>query len=189
MTKIALGVGFVFFFLAVLLAGMRPSDGFIFAIGMIAAFVPEGLLPTLTLAMAMGVQRMARRNALIKKLSIVETLGSATVICTDKTGTLAQNQMTVSDLWTGGLRLTVTGTGYAPKGEVIGGEPVWAELHQMLVASGLCNDGRLEERTDQWAALGDPTDAALLAMAVKVRIDLRSEIQKSPRIFELPFDP
>ena len=188
-TKIALGVGLVFFFLAVLLAGMRPADGFIFAIGMIAAFVPEGLLPTLTLALAMGVQRMARRNALIKKLSVVETLGSATVICTDKTGTLTQNQMTVSDLWTGGLRLTVTGTGYAPKGEIIGGEPVWAELHQMLVASGLCNDARLEERTGQWVALGDPTEAALLAVAAKARIDLRSEMQKFPRIIELPFDP
>ncbi|MDD1753090.1 MAG: HAD-IC family P-type ATPase [Methanotrichaceae archaeon] len=99
-TLIALGVGLLFFFLATLLAGMKSEDSFIFTIGMVVAFVPEGLLPTMTLALAIGVQRMAKRNALIKKLSMVETLGSATVICTDKTGTLTQNRMTVSDIWT-----------------------------------------------------------------------------------------
>ncbi len=102
---IALGAGLVFFFLAIFLAGMRPADGFIFVIGMIAAFVPEGLLPTLTLSLAIGVQRMARRNALIKKLSKVEALGSANVICTDKTGTLTRNEMTVTDLFVGNRRL------------------------------------------------------------------------------------
>jgi Ca2+-transporting ATPase len=188
-TKIALVVGLAFFFLAVALAGMRPEDSFVFAIGMIAAFVPEGLVPTLTLSLAVGVQRMAGHNALIKKLSVVETLGCTTIICTDKTGTLTQNQMTVSDLWVGGVKLTVTGAGYAPKGEITGGELVRSELHQILTVAGLCNDARLEERQGQWAALGDPTDAALLVVAAKARIDLHAESTKTPRLFELPFDP
>ena len=89
--------------------------------GMIVAFVPEGMLPTVTLSLAMGVQRMAGRHALIKRLSSVEALGSCTVICTDKTGTLTQNEMTVQELWVAGRRLSVTGTGYAPAGQVTGG--------------------------------------------------------------------
>jgi P-type E1-E2 ATPase len=86
-TVIAIGAGFVFFLLAVTLAGVGLTESFIFGMGMVVAFVPEGLLPTVTLSLAMGVQRMARRNALIKRLSAVETLGSTSVICTDKTGT------------------------------------------------------------------------------------------------------
>lgn len=187
-TEIALAVGFAFFLLAVVLARMRPADSFIFAIGMIAAFVPEGLVPTLTLSLAVGVQRMAVHNALIKKLSVVETLGCTSVICTDKTGTLTQNQMTVRDLWVGDVKLTVTGAGYAPSGEIIGGEQVQSELHQMLMAAGLCNDARIEERQGQWAALGDPTDAALLVVAAKAGIDLQAELAKAPRLFEIPFD-
>jgi P-type Ca2+ transporter type 2C len=181
-TKIALVVGFAFFFLAVVLAGMRPEDSFVFAIGMIAAFVPEGLVPTLTLSLAVGVQRMAGHNALIKKLSVVETLGCTTIICTDKTGTLTQNQMTVSDLWVGGVKLTVTGAGYAPSGEITGDEQVQSELHQMLTVAGLCNDARLEERQGQWVALGDPTDAAFLVVAAKAGIDLQAESAKTPSV-------
>lgn len=84
-------------------------ESFIFALGMIVAFVPEGMVPTVTLALAMGTQRMARRHALVKQLSAVETLDCTTVICTDKTGTLTQNEMTVSELWVAGRHLTVTG--------------------------------------------------------------------------------
>ncbi len=98
-TIIAVLIGVLFFILAAALAGITPADSFIFALGMIVAFVPEGLLPTVTLALAMGTQRMARRHALIKKLSAVETLGCTTVICTDKTGTLTQNEMTVRSIW------------------------------------------------------------------------------------------
>jgi magnesium-transporting ATPase (P-type) len=101
-TIIALAVGTLFFVLAVTLARITLAESFIFALGMIVAFVPEGLLPTVTLALAMGSQRMARHHALIKQLSAVETLGCTTVICTDKTGTLTQNEMTVRELWTGG---------------------------------------------------------------------------------------
>lgn len=188
-TLIAVSIGLALFLLAVLMAGMRPADGFIFAIGMIVAFVPEGLLPTVTLALAMGVQRMANRNALIKKLSVVETLGSTTVICTDKTGTLTQNQMTVSDIWVNGVRLEVTGTGYAPMGEIVGAETVESELHHLLIAAGLCNNAHLVEKAGQWTALGDPTEAALLVAAAKAGIDLHAESLRSPRISELHFDP
>jgi magnesium-transporting ATPase (P-type) len=116
---LAAGIGGMFFVLAMLFTGIEWSDSFIFAMGMIVAFVPEGMLPTVTVALAMGVQRMARRNALLKRLSAVETLGCTTVICTDKTGTLTENQMTVSAIWVEGRRLTVTGAGYSSDGEIL----------------------------------------------------------------------
>ena len=110
--------GMIFFAVSTLVAGMKLLEAFIFAIGMIVAFVPEGLLPTVTLSLAMGVQRMVKRNAIVKRLSSVETLGCTSVICTDKTGTLTQNEMTVRELWVGGRTYAVTGAGYAPEGEV-----------------------------------------------------------------------
>ncbi|MDM7911526.1 MAG: cation-transporting P-type ATPase, partial [Methanotrichaceae archaeon] len=187
-TLIAVGVGLIILILSFLLTGMRLDEGFIFAIGMIVAFVPEGLLPTVTLALAMGVQRMARRNAIIKRLSVVETLGSATVICTDKTGTLTQNEMTVTDIFVGNHKLTVTGTGYAPEGQIQGRESVEEDLRQMLVAAGLCNDARIAEKSGRWMALGDPTEAALITLAAKAGVDLVAESSRFPRIFELPFE-
>jgi P-type Ca2+ transporter type 2C len=118
-TVIAVGIGLVFFGLAVALGGIGPAESFIFALGMIVAFVPEGLLPTVTLALGLGVQRMTHRHALVKRLSAVETLGCASVICTDKTGTLTQNEMTVCGICLPGRPLTVTGAGYAPDGQLL----------------------------------------------------------------------
>ncbi len=118
---IAISFG-VFFFVAALLLVKEPmASSFIFALGMIVAFIPEGLLPTVTLSLAMAVQRMSKRNALVKKLSSVEALGSTTVICTDKTGTLTQNEMTVNHLWLADREYEVTGVGYSPKGEIMTG--------------------------------------------------------------------
>lgn len=195
-TLIAVGIGLLFFLLATALAGINVAEGFIFAMGMIVAFVPEGLLPTVTLALAMGVQRMARRHALVKRLSAVETLGCTTVICTDKTGTLTQNEMTVRDLWVGGHRLTVTGVGYAPDGEIRDrspGAPVAAEgdLRQLLIAAGLCANARLlspDGDDPHWAILGDPTEGALLVLARKGGVDLEAEAIRAPRLRELPFE-
>jgi P-type Ca2+ transporter type 2C len=195
-TVIAVSTGLVFFLLAVVLTGVTLTESFIFALGMIIAFVPEGMLPTVTLALAMGTQRMARRHALIKRLSAVETLGCTTVICTDKTGTLTQNEMTVRELWTGGRRLTVSGSGYAPAGEIYDGgrplaNPVDEDLHRFLVAGGLCTDARLlapNSDSPQWRILGDPTEAALRVVAGKGGVDLDAEIQRWPRVRELPFD-
>lgn len=109
---------FWLFLLTNLLVGMGAKESFIFAIGIIVAFVPEGLLPTVTLALAIGVKRMAKRNALVRRLSAVETLSATTVICTDKTGTLTKNEMTVRQLWIPATEIEVTGVGYDPTGEV-----------------------------------------------------------------------
>jgi P-type Ca2+ transporter type 2C len=195
-TLIAVGVGLLFFVLAVVLASVTLAESCIFAIGMIVAFVPEGLLPTVTLALAMGTQRIARRHALMKRLSAVETLGCTTVICTDKTGTLTQNEMTVCELWLAGRPFTVTGVGYAPEGEILEqgrpvARPVDADVRQLLVAAGLCNDARIlppDALPAHWTILGDPTEAALRVVARKGGIDLEAEAQELPRLRELPFD-
>ena len=192
-TIIALAVGLLFFVLAVALAKITLAESFIFALGMIVAFVPEGLLPTVTLALAMGSQRMARRHALIKQLSAVETLGCTTVICTDKTGTLTQNEMTVRELWAGGARLTVTGTGYDPHGQIVpaNGQASKDDLTQLLRAAALCNNSRLlppNGESSRWSILGDPTEAALKVVACKAGLELEAEEKLLPRWREFPFD-
>ncbi|HEY6008433.1 MAG TPA: cation-transporting P-type ATPase [Geobacteraceae bacterium] len=195
-TALVVVIGIIFFCLSVVVAHRPVHAGFIFAVGMVVAFVPEGLLPTVTLALAMGVQRMARRNALVKRLSSVETLGCCTVICTDKTGTLTQNEMTVRDLWVAGRRLSATGIGYAPEGEILDGgrpvaSPLTGDLGRLLVAGGLCNDSRLippGEKDSAWTVLGDPTEAALRVAARKGGVDLAAEEARLPRLREFPFE-
>ena len=124
-TLFAMCMGVAFFLLDVLFVHNGLASSFIFALGMVVAFIPEGLLPTVTLSLAMAVQRMSKRNALVKKLSSVEALGSTSVICTDKTGTLTQNEMTVNHLWTCDREYEVTGVGYAPKGEIRSNGEKW----------------------------------------------------------------
>jgi P-type Ca2+ transporter type 2C len=192
-TIIAVGVGIVFFILAATLTHMRLGESFIFALGMIVAFVPEGLLPTVTLALAMGVQRMAKRQALVKRLSAVETLGSTSVICTDKTGTLTKNEMTVRALWVAGQSYEVSGIGYAPEGTFTSqGQNVSVLNPQVcLRAAALCNNARLvapDETEQRWHILGDPTEAALLVAARKAGLSLEQEQKQNPRWRELPFD-
>lgn len=195
-TLLAVSIGVLFFVLAIVLAGADPAVSFIFALGMIVAFVPEGMLPTVTLSLAMGVQRMAKHNALVKRLSAVETLGCITVICTDKTGTLTQNEMTVREMWVAGRRLTVTGVGYAPAGQILDqGSPVSnptnGDLRQMLLVAALCNNARLvppSAESNRWTVLGDPTEAALRVAALKGGLDLEGEARRAPRQRELPFD-
>jgi len=195
-TAIAVGVGLLFFVLAIAVAGVSLAESFIFAMGMVVAFVPEGMLPLVTLALAMGVQRMVSRHALIKRLSAVETLGCTTVICTDKTGTLTQNEMTVRDIWVGGRWLAVTGVGYAPEGQILNeGQalptPVEGDLRQLLAAAGLCNNARLlppNGESSRWSILGDPTEAALRVVAAKAGLDLETEAQEMSRVRELPFE-
>jgi magnesium-transporting ATPase (P-type) len=193
---LATSIGVAFLVLGVTLAGVGVAEGFISSLGMIVAFIPEGMPPMVTLAMAMGVQRMARRGALIKRLSSVETLGCATVICTDKTGTLTQNEMTVRELWLPGGRLRVTGVGYDGRGKI---EPVSPSrlpaegdgLRHLLISAGLCNNSRLlppdDEHPKGWI-LGDPTEAAMRVAAQKGGIDLEAEVRRTPRLRELPFD-
>jgi P-type Ca2+ transporter type 2C len=192
---IAVAMGVTFFALAQLLTTMPLERGLVFALGMIVAFVPEGLLPTVTLALAMGTQRMAARQALVKRLSAVEALGSTTVICTDKTGTLTANQMTVRTLVQADVRIDVSGTGYVPEGGFTCGGAEVADLGtdvlELVRTGALANDARLRQPTGDgpdWSAVGDPTEAALLVLARKARLDEVEEARTRPRIADRPFD-
>jgi len=191
-TLIAIAVGIVVF-LAALSLGRAVTESFLFAIGMIVAFVPEGLLPTVTLSLAISMQRMARRRAVIKKLSSVETLGCTTVICTDKTGTLTCNAMTVTRVWVKGADIKVTGTGYSPQGSFLSTTDEYpvegdSDLQLLLTAAMTCNNARLVPPTDQqrkWSILGDPTEGALMVAALKAGITYPPQ---SNRVALLPFD-
>ena len=193
-TIIACSVGLIFFLLSAVLVGVNLAESFIFAMGMVVAFVPEGMLPLVTLSLAMGTQRMAGRHALIKRLSAVETLGCTTVICTDKTGTLTQNEMTVRELWFSHRSLTVTGVGYTPAGQLLeGGQPVPldTDLYQLLLAGSLCNNSRViapNPPASHWTILGDSTEAAMKVVALKTGMDLEKEARSLPRLREIPFN-
>ena len=185
---IAIAVGVLFFIVAGLV-GMGFSDRFLFAIGVTVALVPEGLLPTLTLSLALATQRMAGRNALVRRLSSVETLGETTVICTDKTGTLTENEMTVQRVWTPSGEATVEGVGYEPFGRFrANGEILHpASLSDLLRTGLLCNDARLVHAEAGWSILGDPTEAALVVVAEKGGLRHEQEAARAPRLFALPF--
>ena len=192
----AVGFGAAFFIAAVFLVKDSVAKSFVFSLGMIVAFIPEGLLPTVTLALAMAVQRMAKEHALVKRLSAVETLGCTTVICSDKTGTLTQNEMTVCNLWQPGQEFEVTGFGYAPLGKIIsqGKEVLVAgneSLQKLLIAASLCSNARLvppDDKNNRYTVLGDPTEACLGVAAQKAGIDVNGQALLTPRIRELPFD-
>ena len=194
-TVVAVSIGILFFIMLMTLTTVTLAESFIFALGMIVAFVPEGLLPTVTLALARGSQRMAKRNALIKRLSAVETLGCTSVICTDKTGTLTQNEMTVTRVWIPDALFSVTGVGYGPEGEITPDEPESQKrmdaLKEVFTAGVLCSNARLvppDASNSQWTILGDPTEAAILVAAEKSGIRYEDESRRYPRIREFPFD-
>ncbi len=193
---IAIAIGAVFFLAAAFFVKQPIAQAFIFALGMVVAFIPEGLLPTVTLSLAMAVQRMAKEHALVKRLSAVETLGCTSVICSDKTGTLTQNEMTVCNLWLPGQELEVTGLGYAPVGNIINGnrEETAAgnkDLKTLLTAAALCSNARVvppNDESDRYTVLGDPTEACLGVVAQKAGIDMDEQSNLTPRLRELPFD-
>ncbi len=170
-------------------SGSSLVGAFVFALGVMVALVPEGLPATLSVSLAVGVRQMARRNALIKKLLAVEALGSTTVICTDKTGTLTTAEMTVQAVWAGGRRHEVTGAGYDPSGSVE--DP--AAVVDVLRAGLLCSNARLlppdAGRRLGWRVLGDPTEGAILVAARKAGLDPDLELARQPRLAEFPFDP
>ena len=195
---LAVSMGVLFFFLGNYVAHLTSFQSFIFAIGIIVANVPEGLLPTVSLALAMAVQRMAKRHVIIKRLSSVETLGCTTVICTDKTGTLTTNQVSVVKLWFNDKLFEITGSGYDPDGQILHDDnPV---SHQAIKDSDmkllfdigcLCNNAELVGPSDEkpfWTISGDPTEAALLVVAKKAGLDYKEIRNKNPRIFQLTFD-
>jgi len=171
---------------------------FMTAVSLAIAAVPEGLPAIVTICLALGMQRMIKHHALIRKLPAVETLGCATVVCTDKTGTLTQNEMTVVEAWTGGKRLRITGEGYSPEGGFLLGNEDFAarsddDATLLLHGALLCNDALLEEKTDDtgkrsWRILGDPTEGALVVAAAKSGYSRDEASRALPRIDEIPFD-
>jgi len=166
---------------------------FMAVVGLSVAAIPEGLPAVLTITLAVGVQVMARRNAIVRRLPAIETLGSVSVICTDKTGTLTRNEMNVASVVTAEQRFSLRGTGYEPVGTVkIGDEPVDAAaapgLTELARALILCNDAELKERNSEWLVEGDPMEGALLAAAGRIGL-LGSEIRGQwPRGDVIPFD-
>jgi Ca2+-transporting ATPase len=167
------------------------------SLSMAVAVVPEGLPAVVTVTLALGTQRMVRRNALIRRLPAVETLGSVTTICSDKTGTLTQNKMVVQGIRTGQHSLQVSGDGYAPTGEftILGSPPEDShlnvnnipEVQQLLMACVFCNDSILQQKDGEWIIIGDPTEGALLVLASKGGCDFSEWQHRMPRVFEVPF--
>jgi Ca2+-transporting ATPase len=182
--------------------GQDPELMVVTAISLVVAAVPESLPAVVTLALALGARRMSARNALIRRLPAVETLGSVTVLGTDKTGTLTEGSMVARRLWTpaGGVA-SVTGAGYAPAGEITGSAGSATEVAALLTAAALCTDAALKPpgiagtsaaaggpAADEWTAVGDPTEAALLAVAGKAGLDPDALRRRFPRLAEIPFD-
>jgi len=181
-------------FLLGLLSGNNLFDMFLFAVSLGVAAVPEGLPATMTIALALGVQRMAKRKAIIRKLSSVETLGSTTVICTDKTGTLTKNEMTVKRIWVNNKMISVEGEGYEPRGGFLYKDNYYSDydkdesFKKILRIGLLCNNAVLQkEGKDKWVIVGDPTEGALVVSAVKAGFNQEQERAAYKRIYEIPF--
>jgi len=173
--------------------GEKPANMFMAAVALAVGAIPEGLPAAVTIVLAIGVSRMARRQAIIRKLPAVETLGSTTVICSDKTGTLTENQMTVREVFAGGRLFTVTGSGYEPKGELLlDGTAVKPEEHAALAeclrAGLLCNDSQIVLKEGRHAVQGDPTEAALIVAAEKMGLKHTATHRESPRVDMIPFE-
>ena len=191
------GIVLVVFLLGVWRGGFNKEnilEMFITAVSLAVAAIPEGLPAVVTIALALGVQRMVSRHALIRKLPSVETLGCATVICSDKTGTLTRNEMTVQSVFTNGALFKVTGTGYEPKGEfTLDGNTIdpnkYPDLNRSLLCGVLCNGAQLREDGGVFKIIGDPTEGALLTAAAKLNIKKEELEGKYTFIDEIPFDP
>lgn len=162
------------------------------ALSMAVAVVPEGLPAVITVTLAIGTQRMVRRNALIRRLPAVETLGSVTTICSDKTGTLTQNKMIVQQVRTLSQQVQISGHGYAPEGEFMRqNQPIdprqTPDLALLLLDGLLCNDAALQKEAGEWSILGDPTEGALVVMAAKSGLDRHQLGYTLQRVAEFPF--
>ncbi len=180
-------------FLLGMLRGVPLIMMFLTSVSLAVAAIPEGLPAVVTITLALGVTRMVQRHALIRRLPAVETLGSTTVICSDKTGTLTKNEMTVTTLYQGGETLTVSGEGYSPVGEVRGnGGPTNGSTHPglpaLLRAGVLCNGAELRLEAFAWRVVGDPTEGALLVLAAKTGLSKADLDRDNPVLGEVPFD-
>ncbi len=183
----------VTFVIGVAWRGHPPSDMFMMVVALVASAIPEGLPTILTVTLALGVRRMARHHAIVRRLPAVETLGAVTVICSDKTGTLTQNEMTLQRLATGLDVFEITGVGYAPAGAIHPVEKVPSPQHatdlpEIARAAVLCNDASLRHVDGQWQLAGDPTEGALLTFGVKAGLDIDDERMTLRRIDAIPFE-
>ena len=180
-------------FVVGILRGESLIEMFMAVVALAVGAIPEGLPAAVTITLAIGVAKMARRNAIIRKLPAVETLGSTTVICSDKTGTLTQNQMTVQEVHAGGDLFLFSGTGYAPEGNITrNGEtiilPESPALRECLISGVLCNDASLIKVDDDWRVEGDPTEAALVVAARKAGLEREQLSAEFPRLAAIPFE-
>lgn len=173
--------------------GQDLVEMFMASVALAVGAIPEGLPAAITITLAIGVSRMAKRNAIIRKLPAVETLGSTMVICSDKTGTLTQNQMTVQDIVAGGIRYSLTGVGYSPEGEIRDEEGNFdleanLSLQELLKAGVLCNDSTVKKAEGGWRVEGDPTEGALLTSAMKAGYNVQQLTSDIPRLDTIPFE-
>ncbi|MBS7619975.1 calcium-translocating P-type ATPase, SERCA-type [Candidatus Bathyarchaeota archaeon] len=184
----------IFVFLLGLLVHQTDfEDLFLTSVSLAVSAIPEGLPAVLTITLALGVSRMAKQKSIIRKLASVETLGSTTVICSDKTGTLTKNEMTVSKIYANRKEITVTGSGYMPEGVFLNQgmelNPIEdGQLKLLLSIGALCNDAHLHEENNNWSIFGDPTEGALLVVAAKAGLWSEDLLKEYPRIHEIPFD-
>ncbi len=183
-------VGLVF--VAGLLRGsLSLSQMFLFSVSLAVAAVPSSLPAIVTISLAMGAGELARRKMIIRRLSAAESLGAVTVICSDKTGTITKNEMTVTNVFSNGREFQVTGSGYEAEGEFLdssGRKASLPEMQLLLDIGLLCNNARLERRDGKWTVLGDPTEGALLVMAGKAGLNQENAAQRYRIVQELPFD-
>lgn len=192
----AMTLGLVFFSLSLSWLHLSFFSSILFMIGVMVACVPEGLQVTVSSALAINVLKMARENVLVKRLSSIQTLGSVTVICTDKTGTITKGEMTVTKVWIPDKTVEVSGVGYTPIGDFsVDGRPlneVQAQaVEKFLEISSLCNSAKVEPPTDcnkAWSAIGDPTDGALLVAALKYGLSVQAMHVQKPTVYVIPFD-
>lgn len=184
---VAVTVGAAFFVVSLAL-GTPASDGFLFAVGVAVALVPEGLLPTVTLSLARGAQRMAGRNALVRRLESVETMGSTTFICTDKTGTLTRNEMSVVEVWTPRGTAVVHGHAYAPVAHVTADPETLPAVRDVALAAVRCSTGRVVHSGERWTPHGDPMEVALHVLALRTGTDVAADEAARPLRRRLPFD-
>ena len=191
LTFVILGFGAALFAFAVLIRGFDPTEALIAVVAVAVGAIPEGLPAVITITLAIGVQRMASRRAVIRKLPAVESLGATSVICSDKTGTLTRNEMKVVRLITAEGEFGASGVGYAPEGTVMPmrGTLAGIDVPDALIRCGaLCNDARLTQQDGQWSVAGDPMEGALLALAAKAETDTERLRGEWPRLDQIPFD-
>jgi cation-transporting ATPase F len=192
LTVVILALAAVTFAVGVL-RGEKAAEMFTAAVALAVGAIPEGLPAAVTITLAIGVGRMARQRVVIRRLPAVETLGSTTVICTDKTGTLTENQMTARQLWTPNGSFQLSGSGYSPAGRLVDDRGLAVDaagneaLRWSLVAGACCNDARLSRDDGRWQVVGDPTEGALLVAAAKAGVDLDELRSALPRVSALPF--